>query len=95
MVVNAINAQNWSFLRKIITKEMTAAGYIEGWEKHPVHIGKLIGVENDIQWEGVSCTKYSFKMEYADGKPHPHWLQILIHEDGERVTILNFWEFGW
>jgi len=95
MVVNAINAQNWNFLRKITTEEMTGASYIGNWEKHPVRIGKLIKVENDIQWKGVTCTPYSFAMEYVDGKPHPHWLQILIHEDGERLTIVNFWEFGW
>jgi len=95
MVVNAINAQNWNFLRKITTEEMTGASYIGNWEKHPVRIGKLIKVENDIQWKGVTCTPYSFAMEYADGKPHPHWLQILIHEDGDRLTIQNFWEFGW
>jgi len=95
MVVNAINAQNWNFLRKITTEEMTGASYIGNWEKHPVRIGKLIKVENDIQWKGVTCTPYSFAMEYADGKPHPHWLQILIHEEGDRLTIVNFWEFGW
>ncbi len=94
-VVNAINVHNWDFLRKMVPDEKLANNYIEDWVKHPVHIGKLLQVENDVQWQGMSCAKYSFAMEYADGKSHPHWLQILIHEDGEKLTIPDFWEFGW
>ena len=94
-MVKAINAQNWNYLQEVTAFDIQAPTYIKKWQKNPVHVGKLIKVENDFKFNGVSCTKYSYLMEFPDGKPYPHLFQILIHDEAKGLTIPDFWEFGW
>jgi len=100
-VTNAINDADWSALRKLTTPEMTANRYISLWESearsnNPIHVAKLVRVENSqYNVDGQPCMVYSFALEYKNGKPNPHLLQVLTRKKTGRDEILDFWEFGW
>jgi len=94
-VTNAINREDWKFLRRLTGEGMTGNHYIENWEKNPVRVGKLMQVENDYNFKGKPCTMYSFALSFRDGRPHPHWLQIIVGPEGGQSAIMDFWEFGW
>jgi hypothetical protein len=102
VVTNAITRGDWNALRGLVKPGMRANEYIGMWENSeraspPVRVGKLISVEKDPRryWDGKPCTTYSFALENEDGTPNPHWLQILIREEGGQSEILDFWSFGW
>lgn len=96
-VTTAINREDWVTLRRLAKPGMVANDYIPKWEKHPVRVGKLIRIEKDSQYhlDGKPCTIYSFEWESKDGTPNPHWLQILVREEGRKPALLDFWNFGW
>jgi hypothetical protein len=94
-VTNAINREDWDFLRGLARKGMRANSYIEYWEKYPVRVGKLINVETDFSLNGKQCTMYSFELSLRDGKAYPHWLQVIVGREGGQTAIVDFWEYGW
>jgi|GEM_PF-6640008 hypothetical protein len=97
VVTNAINREDWNGLRRLATagRKAKASEYIGYWEKNPIRVGKLVSVDENFELNGVPCTKYSFALEYKDGRPHPHWLQVMVHEQDGRSVLEDFWEFGW
>jgi hypothetical protein len=94
-VTNAINREDWKFLLGLTSEGMGANHYIEYWKKNPVRVGKLISVEKDFSFSDKRCTRYSFALSFKDGRPHPHWLQVIVGPEGGQSAIMDFWEFGW
>jgi hypothetical protein len=101
-VTTAINKEDWAALRKLVKPEMKANGFITMWENyaktgHAVRVGKFVSEEKNstIYLDGEPCAKYSYILENKDGTPNPHWLQIMVREDGGKTVLLDFWNFGW
>jgi hypothetical protein len=97
VLTNAINREDWNGLRGLAKDGMRADDHIRNWEKNPVRVGKLISVEKTSKYdlEGKPCTTYSFALGFKDGRQNPHWLQVLVQDEGGQSAILDFWEFGW
>jgi hypothetical protein len=66
-------------------------------KKNPGRVGKLVLVEKNVMVmpDGKPCTRYSFEQENKDGTLRPHWLQILVRQEGGRSKFLDFNHFGW
>src|SRR5262249_52840050 len=94
-VTSAMNREDWRALRALAKPSARANEYIARWEKDPVRVEKLDHVERDVKLDERRCTKYSFRMQFKDGRTHPHVLEILVQEDSDQPEILDFWEFGW
>ena len=82
-------------MRALAKPDMRANDLIGRLEKDPVRVGKLEHVQSDFELDGRHCTKYSFAMQFKDGRWHPHVFELLVQEDSDQPEILDFWEMGW
>ena len=95
VVTNAVNGEDWKALRELAKDGMRANEYIGKWEQEPVRIGKSPLVKTDYKLNGQPCTKYSFELQFKNGRPNPHLFEVVVQEDNGVPNILDFWEFGW
>ena len=101
-VTTAINKEDWLALHQLTKPGMRANEYATMFENaaktgHPMRVGKLISVEKNSKYylDGKPCTTYSFAWETTGGTASVGELQVLTRKDGEKTTILDFWNFGW
>ncbi len=97
-LINAINHEDWTALRRLVKPGMQANRFISGWEKYPPRVAKEARVNKNAIYpeDGRPCTMYEFKFENnQDGSLNPHLLQVFVREENGKSALLDFWSFGW